>query len=225
MKTSWILWTVPKTNEKCSVVVNWFNLKMPYSKFLEGILHIIKISSSYNLTSVLVVARLFPEKTNLLSKSCLRNWLFLFPSPSFFLSSPVVYICLAYEKQQKTMFSSRSLYIQSHHFQRAVQTGSRNYMQGNWDLLSLWAIWLPPNICLHRPACKYMHLIYYFKSRTQEYCTTSQVFLESIKIFQKLGFMWMKTVTIWGSFHLVLPHKFPIVCKRHPNPTSWLHRY
>lgn len=65
VKTSWLLSTVPKTNEKCLVLVNWFNLRMPYSKVLEGILHIIKISSSYNVTYVLVVVHLFPEKTNL----------------------------------------------------------------------------------------------------------------------------------------------------------------
>lgn len=49
-------------NEKCLVVVNWFNLKRPYSKILEGILHINKISSSYNVTYILVVVHWFPEK-------------------------------------------------------------------------------------------------------------------------------------------------------------------
>lgn len=41
----------------------------------------------------------------------------------------------------------------------------------------------------------------------------SQVFLESIKIFLKLGFMWMKNVHILGSFHLVQASKLPIISK------------
>lgn len=62
VKTSWILWTVPENDETCLVAVNWFNLRAADLKVLEGILHIIKISSSYNLTYVLVVVRWLPEK-------------------------------------------------------------------------------------------------------------------------------------------------------------------
>lgn len=113
---------MPKPNEKCLVVVSWFNLRRPYSKVLEGILHIIKISSSYNVTFVLVVVHLFPEKTNLWSKSCLRNGLFPLPILFPLLSSPLACICLAYERQQKTMFSSRSQsYCHTTHKQQSRQ--------------------------------------------------------------------------------------------------------